>query len=441
MSWDFSTDLEFQAKLDWMLAFVREKVFPLETLELTADQWARAAAPLKAEVKRQGLWAAHLPPTLGGMGLGLIQLGLMYEIIGQSFLAAEVFGNPAPDSGTAVMMAPVVTEEQREKYLTPLLAGDLRCAFSMTEPNTSGSDPTLISTTAIRDGDDYVVNGIKWFTSNGSMADFIVVMAVTDTSADADPRKKCSMIIVPTSTEGVNVTRDIPNMADPSGEWRHGRHVHSEIIYKNVRVPVGNLLGKEGDGFKLAQSRLGPARVHRCMEWVGTCHRAFDMMCEYSKSRFTAGSTLANKQTVQSFIADSAAEIEAARLMVLKTAWKVEREGDRAARKEIAMIKFYVANVLCNVVDRAVQVHGALGYSGDLPLEDMYRHARNARIVDGPDEVHRVTVARLVVADYTARAVPTEHIPTRRAAAEKTYVEILATGEKYDGTFKRPAKY
>lgn len=426
MAWDFSTEADFQEKLDWMRRFVREEILPLETLDLSEAQWRQASAPLKQQVKDAGLWAAHLPPQLGGMGLGLVKLGLMYEIIGQTFLAAEVFGNPAPDSGTAVMMAPVVTPAQRQRYLEPLLAGDIRCAFSMTEPNTAGSDPTLMSTTAIRDGDHYVINGRKWFTSNGSRADFLVVMAVTDIRPDADPRAKCSMLIVPAGTPGLKIVRDVPNMDLPYvARWRHGRHVHSEIEYVDVRVPVENLLGREGDGFRLAQGRLGPARVHRCMEWIGTCHRAFDMMCEYAQSRFTAGSKLADKQIVQTWIADSAAQIRAARLMTLETAWKVEREGDAACRTEIAMIKYFVANVLCEVVDRAVQVHGALGYSGDLPLEEMYRFVRCARIVDGPDEVHRLTAARQILKAYRACEIPSEHIPTRRAQALQRYAALL----------------
>jgi len=426
VAWDFSTETEFQDKLDWMQQFLKAEILPLETLDLTPQQWADASAPLKQKVKAAGLWAAHLPPAMGGMGLGLVKLGLMYEIIGQTFLAAEVFGNPAPDSGTAVMMAPVVTPSQRVQYLEPLLAGAVRCAFSMTEPNTAGSDPTLMSTTALRDGDEYVINGRKWFTSNGSLADFLVVMAVTDTRPDADPRRKCSMIIVPAKTRGVHILRDVPNMDVPyDARWRHGKHVHSDIDYVDVRVPVENILGKEGDGFKLAQSRLGPARVHRCMEWIGSCHRAFAMMCEYAKSRHASGSVLAEKQTIQNFIADSAAEIQAARLMTLQTAWQIERAGDAAARKEIAMIKYYVANVFCNVVDRAVQVHGALGFSGDLPLEEMYRFARCSRIVDGPDEVHRVTVARQILKGYAARTVPTEHIPTRRQQALEKYAALL----------------
>jgi acyl-CoA dehydrogenase len=423
VSWDFSTEPEFSERLAWMRAFVVNEVFPLETIEWTPEQWKRVSEPLKQQVRDAGLWAAHLPPELGGMGFGLVKLGLMYEIIGMSGHAAEIFGNAAPDSGNAVMMANAVTPEQRRTYLQPLLAGELRSAFSMTEPG-AGSDPTMITTTAVRDGDSFVINGHKWFTSNGSVADFLLVMCLTD--PDAPPRERFSIIIVPAKTPGVDIKRDIPNMENPEQvRWRPGRHTHAEIVYSGVRVPAENLLGARGQGFRLAQSRLGPARTHRCMEWIGLCHRAFDMMCERAVSRRTFGSALADKQTVQNWIAESAAQIQAARLMTLYAAWKIEQGGDAAARLEISTIKFVVANTLHDVIDRAIQVHGSLGFSADLPLEEMYRYARNARIVDGPDEVHRATAARLILRSYQAHDVPTEHVPTRRAAARERFAAVL----------------
>ncbi len=313
-------------------------------------------------------------------------------------------------------------EEMRATWLQPLLEGSLRSAFSMTEPHTAGSDPTLLATSAVRDGDEWVINGHKWFTSNGSVADFLIVMAVTN--PDVHPYQGSSMIIVPASTPGVDVVRDVATMEDPETPFgRFGNH--AEIVYTDVRVPAGNLIGREGSGFALAQKRLGPGRIHHCMRWLGQSRRAFDMLCERSVSRYTHGSTLAEKQTIQNWIADSMAEMQAARLMTLQAAWKMDREGAQAARVEIAMIKYYGAKVLYDVIDRAIQVHGSLGFSCDLPLEHMYRAARAARIYDGPDEVHRQTVARQVLKGYSPREVPSEHIPTRRAEAQKRFAGLL----------------
>jgi acyl-CoA dehydrogenase len=305
--------------------------------------------------------------------------------------------------------------------MQPLLDGKLRSAFSMTEPG-AGADPTLLRTRAVRDGDEWVINGHKWFTSNASVADFLVVMAVTN--PDVHPYQGTSMIIVPTDTPGVEIVRDVPTMGDP-------HHVtgqpggHAEVLYHDARVPYENLVGNEGDGFVLAQKRLGPGRIHHCMRWLGQSRRAFDMMCERALSRYTHGSTLAEKQMIQDWIAESAAEMQAARLMTLHAAWKMDQVGASKARTEIAMIKFWGAKVLYNVIDRAIQVHGSLGYTTDLPLESMYRHARAARIYDGPDEVHKVTVARQILKGYEAHEVPTEHVPTRRAAAERKFAEYL----------------
>ncbi len=292
----------------------------------------------------------------------------------------------------------------------------------MTEPDTAGSDPTLLSTRAERDGDEYVVNGRKWFTTNGSVADFLIVMAVTN--PDVHPYQGSSMIIVPAGTPGVRIVRDIPVMDHPDPKFGEFGN-HAEIEYRDVRVPVGNLIGREGEGFRLAQARLGPGRIHHCMRWLGQARRAFDMMCERAVSRYAHGSLLSEKQTVQNWVADSLAEMTAARLMTLQAAWKIDREGAPAARDEIAMIKFWGAAVLYNVIDRAIQVHGALGFSSDLPLESMYRAARAARIYDGPDEVHRQSVARHTLRRYAATEIPTEHVPTRRAAAQEKFAEML----------------
>ena len=421
MAWDFQTEPDFEDKLEWMRTFVRDEIIPLETLDLDYDTFRRITDPMKDEVKRRGLWAAHLPPELGGGGFGQVKLGLMHEILGQCAFAPAIFGNQAPDSGNAELIAVGGNDEQKARWMQPLLDGKLRSAFSMTEPG-AGADPTLISTRAVRDGDEWVINGHKWFTSNASVADFLIVMAVTN--PDVHPYQGISMIIVPTDTPGVNIVRNIPTMGDLEPEWE-SRGGHAEVRYEDARVPYENLVGNDGDGFKLAQQRLGPGRIHHCMRWLGQSRRAFDMLCERAVSRYTHGSYLAEKQMIQDWVADSAAEMQAARLLTLHAAWKMDQVGADNARVEIAMIKFWGAKVLYNVIDRAIQVHGSLGYTTDLPLESMYRHARAARIYDGPDEVHKVTVARRILKEYKPTEVPTEHVPTRRAAARQKFAEYL----------------
>jgi acyl-CoA dehydrogenase len=426
MAWDFSTDPDFQEQLDWMDALVREEVWPIETIfdELGQDGFDRAIAPLQERVRERGLWAAHLPPELGGQGFGQVKLGLMHEILGTSVFAPSVFGNQAPDSGNSEILALAGTEDQKEQYLHPLLAGDLRSAFSMTEPHTAGADPTLLETSAVLEGDEWVINGRKWFSSNASVADFLIVMAVTE--PDARPYQRASMLIVPADTPGVRILRDIPTMEHPQEHFgRLGGH--SEIVYEDVRIPKENLLGARGAGFVIAQHRLGPGRIHHCMRWLGVSRRAFDMLCERAVSRYAHGSLLSEKQTVQNWIADSAAQMQAARLMTLHAAWRMDTEGASAARTDIALIKFFGAGVMHDVVDRALQVHGSLGYSTDLPLEAMYRFARGARLYDGPDEVHRQSVARRILRGYTAPVdgTPSEHVPTRREEARVRFADLL----------------
>jgi acyl-CoA dehydrogenase len=433
MAWEFSTDPDFQRRLDWMTGFVREEIWPLETVleELGWEGLTRAIAPLRDEVKGQGLWAAHLDPELGGQGFGQVKLGLMHEILGTTPIAPLVFGNAAPDSGNSEILALAGTAEQKERYLYPLLAGDLKSAFSMTEPDTAGSDPTLLETSAVRDGDQWVINGHKWFSSNGSIADFLIVMAVTD--PDARPHQRASMLIVDADTPGVRVVRDVATMEHPADTFgRYGNH--AEIYYEDVRVPADALLGMQGAGFLIAQQRLYPGRIHHCMRWLGVARRAFDMLCERSLYRHAHGTTLSKHETVQNWIADSAAQMQAARLMTLHAAWVMDTDGVAAARKEIALIKFFGAQVLHDVVDRAVQAHGALGYSTDLPLEAMYRYARGARFYDGPDEVHRASVARQILREYEAPAdgVPSEHVPTRREAAREKFATLLEAATAND---------
>jgi acyl-CoA dehydrogenase len=426
MAWDFSTDPDFQAQLDWMREFVREEIWPLETLGLSHEQVMRAMAPLQEEVRARGLWAAHLDPELGGQGFGQVKLGLMHEILGSTPYAPFAFGNQAPDSGNSEILALAGTPEQKERWLEPLLAGDLHSAFSMTEPHTAGSDPTQLQTRAVRDGDEWVINGHKWFSSNGSIADFLIVMAVTD--PDARSHQRASMLIVPADTPGVNILRDVPTMEHP---WEaYGQYGgHAEILYEDVRVPADALLGAQGAGFLIAQQRLYPGRIHHCMRWLGVSARAFDILCERATYRRSHGKTLGEHQTVQNWIADSAAEMQAARLMTLHAAWVMDTQGVAAARKEISLIKFFGAKVLHDVVDRALQAHGSLGYSTDLPLEAMYRYARGARFYDGPDEVHRQSVARQILRGYAPPPdeVPTEHVPTRRERARERFAHLLET--------------
>jgi acyl-CoA dehydrogenase len=425
MAWDFSTDPDFEAQLEWMRGFVREELWPLETIADDLDQAAldRIYAPLQEQVKARGLWAAHLDPELGGQGFGQVKLGLMHEVLGTTVFGPNAFGCQAPDSGNSEILALAGTPEQKERYLEPLLAGDLRSAFSMTEPG-AGSDPTLLRTRAVRDGDHYVLDGHKWFTSNASIADFLIVMAVTD--PDARPHARASMFLVPADAPGVTILRDVNTMEHPSQPFgRLGGH--AEVLYEGVRVPAEDRLGPEGAGFLIAQQRLGPGRIHHCMRWLGQAQRALAMLCERATYRVAHGSTLGEKGVVREWIADSATELHAARLMTLHAAWVMDTQGAAAARGEISMIKVFGARVLHDVIDRALQAHGSLGYSTDMPLEQMFRFARGARFYDGPDEVHRQTIAKLVLRDYAPPPgeVPSEHVPTRREAAVAKFAEVL----------------
>jgi acyl-CoA dehydrogenase len=426
VAWDFSTDPEFEEHLEWMREFVRHEIWPIEAIEHDIGQTEldRIYEPLQRQVRERGLWAAHLPPELGGQGFGQVKLGLMHEILGTSFFASNAFGCQAPDSGNSEILALAGTHEQKERWLHPLLAGELKSAFSMTEPEVAGSDPTQLRTRAARDGDGYVLNGHKWFTSNGSIADFLIVMAVTD--PDAKPHERASMFIVPADAAGVNMVRDVPNMEHPYPHWGM-LGGHTEIYYEDVRVGPEALLGEEGEGFLISQHRLVPGRIHHCMRWLGLARRAFDMMCERSLYREVRGGLLRDKQTVQNWIADSAAEMQAARLMTLQAAWKMDQHGSSAARMDVSLIKFFGAKVLHDVIDRALQLHGGLGYSTDMPLEMLYRYARHARFVDGADEVHRESVARQILRTYEPPedGVPTEYVPKRREAATQKFADLL----------------
>jgi acyl-CoA dehydrogenase len=425
VAWDFSPDPEFQPQLDWVKRFIDEELIPLEPLrqELSSAQWNQLLEPLKQQVKDKGLWAAHLPVSLGGTGMGQLRLAQMSLLTSRSGAGQVVFGNMAPDSGNAELLAEGGTEEQKAKWLWPNLRGDIRSAFALTEPWVAGTDPTQIQSTAVLDGDEWVFNGRKWMISNASAADFIICMMVTN--PDAPVHKRCSMIVVEKGTPGMNIFRDIPTMHDLNPTYGELGN-HAEIIFDNCRVPKANLIGEVGGGFTLSQVRLGPGRLHHATRWIGEAQRAYDMLCERALSRHSFGKPYFKHQMIQEYIADSRIELETAKLLTLQTAWKFDQFGAHATRSDIAMVKVYNAKVLHNVVDRALQVHGSLGYSCDLPLESMYRHARMAPLVDGANEVHKVTIAKTELKRYTAvEGWPSEHIPTRREVARQRFAHLL----------------
>ncbi len=376
-------------------AFMEAHVYPSEPAIGREDDAAMALVDeLRARAKAEGLWAPHLPPEAGGTGLGFLAYAHLNEEIGRSTYAQLVFNCQAPDAGNGEILHLFGTPEQKERYLRPLVEGTARSFFSMTEPEVPGSDPTTLRTRAVRDGDDWVIDGRKWFSSGAEGAAFAIVMAVTD--PEAPPHRRASQILVPAETPGVEVVRAVPTLGHRGRGWS----THCEVTYTGVRVPVSNTLGEPGDGFRIAQKRLGPGRIHHVMRWLGQMQRAFELMCGYALEREAFGTPLAEKQTVQNWIADSAAEIQACRLMTLDAAHKIDR-GDEA-RVEVSLIKFYAARVLHDVIDRAVQVHGALGLTDLSPLGQMYAMARGARIYDGPDEVHRMVVARRILRSYAA---------------------------------------
>jgi len=378
--------------------FLRTEIYPLER-DFLSRPFRELIPTLKAKrnlVKAQGLWTPHLPKQFGGLGLTLSEFAHVSEQLGRSPLGHYLFNCQAPDIGNMEILISHGTDAQRQQYLEPLICGDVRSCFSMTEPEHPGSNPSWMSTSALKDGSNYVINGHKWFTSAAEGASFAIVMAVTDPES-TNRYKRASQIIVPIPTEGFHLVRNISVMGDEGSDYAS----HAEVRYENCRVPQANLLGSEGDGFAIAQERLGPGRIHHCMRWIGICERAFELMCDYASRReLSPGVLLASRQTIQDWIADSRAEIEAARLLVLHTAQKIDEQGASAARQDISLIKFFVAGVLQKVLDRAVQTHGARGLTNDTPLAYWYRHERAARIYDGPDEVHKSVVARSVLKKY-----------------------------------------
>jgi alkylation response protein AidB-like acyl-CoA dehydrogenase len=374
-------------------AFMEEHVYPNERSLAREDDAADALVrELQQEARDAGLWAPHLPPEAGGSGSGFIEYAYLNEEIGRSTYAQLVFGCQAPDAGNAEILHMYGTDAQKERYLRPLVSGATRSFFGMTEPEVSGSDPTGLQGRAVRDGDEWVINAHKWFSSGADGAGFGIVMVVTE--PDAAAHQRASMIIIPTDTPGYELVRRIPVMGHEGRGWG----THCETRFTDVRVPFDNTLGEPGAGFLIAQKRLGPGRIHHVMRWLGQMQRAFDLMCSYALERTTFGEPLADKQTVQNWIAESAAEIQACRLMTLQAAQRID-EGDEA-RVEISLIKFYAARVLGDVIDRALQVHGGLGMTEDTPLASMWRAARAGRIYDGPDEVHKLVVARRMLRAY-----------------------------------------
>ena len=399
---DFSISEKMQTILGMIDEFVEKELIPLER-DFLADKLDAVLPKLEEKremVRKMELWAPLHPEAYGGMGLTLVESALIFEALGRTPLGLYAFGCKAPDAGNIEILHKYATDEQREKYLVPLVEGKIRSCFSMTEVEMPGSNPIMLETTAEKDGDDYVINGHKWYTSSADGSAFAIVMAVTN--PEAAPHMQASMIIVPTDTPGFNLVRNIPVM----GHAGSGYFSHAEILYQNCRVPQRNLLGPEGHGFVIAQERLGPGRIHHCMRWIGICNRAFDLMCARARDRVIApDKKLASKDIVRAWIAESAAEIQAARLMVLHAAWKIDNLGTKAARKDISMIKFTVANTLQRVLDRALQVHGGLGMTDDTPIAFLFRHERAARIYDGADEVHKISVARQILKGYEGKTV------------------------------------
>ena len=373
-------------------SFMDEHVYPNEPAFDREDEAANALVrELRGKAKAAGLWAPHVGPDAGGTGSGFLAYAYLNEVIGRALWGQLVFGCQAPDAGNAEILHLYGTGEQQERWLRPLVAGDVRSFFSMTEPEVSGADPTGLRTTAVRDGDEWVVDGHKWFSSGAEGAAFGIVMAVTE--PDEQPHRRMSQIVVPADAPGVEIT-PVPVL----GHRGHGWTTHCEVRYTGVRVPFENLLGERGDGFRIAQKRLGPGRIHHVMRWLGQMQRAFELLCARALERQAFGGPLAEKQTVQNWIADSAAEIQACRLLTLDAAHKIDR-GDEA-RVEISLIKFYAARALNDVIDRAIQVHGALGLTQQTPLAAMALAARGGRIYDGPDEVHRMVVSRRILRTF-----------------------------------------
>ena len=433
---DLTVEPEFQEKLDWMNRFVREEVEDLDLLFPDGgapydkhDAKSQAVLkPLQEQVKAQGLWACHLDPSLGGKGYGQMKLALMNEILGRASWAPTVFGTAAPDTGNAEILALYGSPEQKQRFLQPLLDGEIVSTFAMTEPQ-AGADPKEFACKAWRDGDDWVIEGEKWYASNAKYASFYIVMAVTNPENPAHQR--LSMFVVPAGTPGVVIKRNVAGMNEPEDKG-----IHAYLHFDRVRVPLDAMLGGPGEGFKVAQSRLGGGRIHHAMRTVGQCNRALEMMLERAVSRRTQGRLLGDHQFVKGYIADSAIELEMFRLLVLKTAWMIDNLPHGAARTHIGMCKVAMARVYHDIAQRAIQLYGALGTSHETPIAKMWMGVPMLSVADGPTEVHKVQVAGALLKTATSAPglFPTEHIPTKREAARAKYAHIL------DGPALEPAE-
>ncbi|MBJ7413198.1 MAG: acyl-CoA dehydrogenase family protein [Phenylobacterium sp.] len=426
MAWDFETDPEFQKKLDWIEDFMREEVEPLSHLGMAVYSSLgreKFIKPLQQKVKDQGLWACHLGPELGGQGFGQLKLALMNEKLGRNSLAPSVFGCQAPDSGNAEIIAHYGTDKQKEQYLWPLLNGEIRSAFSMSEP-TGGSDPLTFTTRAVLEGDEWVINGEKWFSTNAKYAKVLVLYAITDPDAK-DPYRRTSIFLVPTDTPGVEIVRNVAVGA--GGEVGGGNEAY--VRYTNVRLPYDALLGDRGAAFVIAQVRLGGGRVHHAMRTVGACRHALDLMCQRAVSRTTREGRLSDLQMVQDQIAESWIAVESFRLLVLRTAWLIDKHKDyQKVRKDIAAIKVAMPKVYHDVAAKAAHLHGALGVSNEMPFMRMVTSALVMGIADGPTEVHKVTLAKQILKDYQPDndLFPSYHIPKLQEEARKRFGKELA---------------
>ncbi len=400
---DFSPSAKVQDLQAKLTAFMEQYIYPNETAvaeEIEASgnphHHAQIIEDLKQRARAEGLWNLFLPDDRYGAGLSNLEYAPLSEIMGRSSIASQVFNCSAPDTGNMEILAEFATPEQQTQWLKPLLDGEIRSCFSMTEPHTASSDPTNLQTRAVRDGDEYVITGRKWFTSNALHPNCGIAIAMVVTDPEAERHRRATMILVPLDTPGFEIVRSLP-VFDHQGEGGH-----AEVTYNDVRVPVTNRLGEEGSGFAIAQARLGPGRIHHCMRSIGGAERALELMCQRAASRYAFGSKLIEKQAIQNWIAQSRMQIDSARLLTLYAAWKMDTIGKKEARQEISMIKVVAANTYLDVLDRAIQVHGAMGVTNDTPLAHMWQHARTLRIVDGPDEVHLQGIARREVRRYTS---------------------------------------
>ena len=423
MAWDFETDPEFQDALDWMDDFVRREVEPLDHVlgspyDIDNPKNRALVRPLQQQVKDRGLWACHLGPELGGQGFGQVKLALMNEILGRTRFGPIVFGCQAPDTGNAEILAHFGTDAQKKTYLQPLLNNEIVSCFSMTEPQ-GGADPGVFTTKAELDGDEWVINGEKWFSSNARWASFLIVMAVTD--PDKPTVGRMSMFIVPKDTPGVEIVRNVGFATEKEGS-------HAYVRYTDVRVPKDHLLGRRGEAFKVAQVRLGGGRIHHAMRTLGRVKMLFDMMCERAVSRETKGEKLGDKQMVQEKIADAWIQMEQFRLFVLRTAWRIDRYKDyMMVRKDIAAVKAEMPKVLHDIASRALYIHGSLGISSEMPFADQVLQSFHMGLADGPSEVHKVTVARQLLRDYSPSNTlfPSYHVPKLQAEAREKFAEAL----------------